>query len=95
MTIETRTTMELGDIQTFEFECKNCHKISSWPISETKHIPVSCECGGVHGTQWMPYGGDTHAALTGLMNLINRFAGANEPFNIRFGVKGLEMRKSS
>jgi hypothetical protein len=88
MTFETKTTMELGDIQTVEFECKKCHKISTWPIAAITQPPISCECGSPHSTYWMSRDGETSKAITHLLELIKRLAVANEPFNLRFGVKG-------
>jgi hypothetical protein len=99
MTIETRTTVEPRDIQTVEFECKKCNKVSSWPIGKITQPPTSCECGVPHSTHWMSPGGDTFTSITHLLDAIKRLAAAEagEHFRIRFGVNGIEreMRKSS
>jgi hypothetical protein len=67
MTIETKTTIELGDIQTIEFECKKCNRVSSYPIGKIASPPTSCDCGVPHHTQWMSHGGDTFMSTSRLM----------------------------
>jgi len=89
MTFETKTTMELTDIETVEFKCKKCSKVTSYPITAIKSPPTSCDCVQPHGTQWMSYGGDTFAAVNNLLVLIKRLAEADEQFTLRFGVKGI------
>ncbi len=86
MTVETKTTIELSDIMTVEFECKNCHAATSWPIGIAKIPPVSCACqSGV----WMAQGGETYTAIADLIALVRRLGKADkEAFSMRFGVKG-------
>lgn len=84
MTIETKTTVQLSDIRTVEFECKKCHSISSWPLEIAREVPVKCHC---DSEQWMAYGGDQYAAMARLLMLMQRFSTANnEPFVMRFGL---------
>lgn len=88
MTVETTTTIELGDIQAIEFECKNCHGIVKWPIKSFKQPPTECLCD--HRKQWMSVGGDTYAAIVRLTELIRRFGAVeNEPFLMKFAVSGV------
>lgn len=84
MTIETKTTVELSDIKTVEFECRNCHSISLWPLDVAKSPPISCHC---DGDQWMTHGGDMFASITRLIELMQRFSKTTkEPFVMRFGL---------
>jgi hypothetical protein len=93
MTIETKTTIQLSDINAFEFKCKNCNRIVTMPIGNGKNMPANCDCSG---PQWMPYGGDTHAGLVGVMNAIARFGQANnEPFSLRLVIDASSDRASS
>ena len=95
MTVETRTTVELGDIQTVEFECKKCGKVTSWPIGKITHPPTYCECGAPQYTMWMSQGGETFMAISSLLVVIKRFSSADEPFKLRFGIRGVSGRASS
>jgi hypothetical protein len=84
MTVETKTTIQLSDVTTIEFECVKCHMVSSYPLDIALHPQGSCVngCG-----EWMPFGGDTYRSLTHLIELMKRFAKAtNEPYIMRFGI---------
>jgi len=84
MTIETKTTIQLNDICTVEFECKKCHSQTVWPIGIAKSPPIKCHC---DEQQWMVHGGDQFMALSRLLQLIQRVSEAkNEPFIMRFGL---------
>lgn len=85
MTVETKTTIQLSDFATVEFECANCHSISSWPLNVAKFPPAKCHCSQ---ELWMPIGGDIYRNITDLIELIKRFAGSKgkEPFILRFGL---------
>jgi hypothetical protein len=94
MTIETKTTLQLSDLKVIEFECKNCHRILSWPLENFKEPPLNCDC-NARG-QWMPHGGDTFASIIKLIRSINQFSQANnEPFAIRFVVRGISDHAAS
>ena len=85
MTVETRTTIEFGDIETIEFECKNCHAIRAWPIDAFQAPPHDCTCGS---GQWMTVGGDTYAKIRHGMDFIRALATmTKEPFSIRLRIK--------
>ena len=82
MTVETKTTIQLSDICSVEFECKNCHSVSSWPLGIAKSPPVKCHCGQ---EQWMAVGGDDFTAIVTLLKLMQRLSAANnEPYIMRF-----------
>jgi hypothetical protein len=66
MTIETKTTIQLSDITGIEFECKNCHSVTSWPIAVAHNPLTRCHCGA---DQWMPHGSALYAAITDLITL--------------------------
>jgi len=92
MTIETKTTIQLCDIKTVEFECRRCHRIISWPIGAAGKPPVQCACDG--SGPWMSAGGETYRGLIELFGLMQRFAKTNgDEFTLRFGVEGLTERK--
>lgn len=85
MTVETKTTIELSDITTIEFECEKCHSISLWPLSRAKNPPTSCPC--TAGEQWMPINGDKQRAIANLISLIQMFSKTEgEPYTMRFGL---------
>ena len=85
MTVETKTTIQLSDIKTIEFECAKCHTVTSYPLELAKQAQGSCAngCG-----EWMPYAGDTYKSITQLIDLVKRFGNAtSEPYTLRFGIK--------
>jgi hypothetical protein len=93
MTVETKTTIQLSDIKAVEFECKNCHRVVSWPIQVVMKLPTECTCST---PQWMTIGGDMHQRLTSLIEQIRTLAKASgEPFVIRFAVEGVSGHVSS
>ena len=84
MTIETKTTIQVNDVLTVEFECANCHAITSWPVTVAKNPPTQCYCGK---GQWMVHGGPEYAAITDLIALLQQFRKAANPMYImRFGL---------
>ena len=86
MTIETKTTIELGDISTVEFECNACHSKTVWPLSVSKNPPAKCSCSE---KEWMTIGGDKYRDLAALISLLQRLAASRgEPFTLRLGLKG-------
>jgi hypothetical protein len=88
MTIETKTTIELSDVLNVEFECKNCHAVGIWPINNMKNPPVSCPC--QPGQQWMVHGSNEHSEILQLIELMRRYAKAeNRQFVMRFGLSAL------
>jgi hypothetical protein len=93
MTVETKTTVQLSDIASIEFECNNCHRIISTPLLAAKNPQTECECSS---QQWMTVGGDTYRQLTQLIILVQQFSGSrNEPFTMRFGLKSSASDRAS
>jgi len=85
MTVETKSTIEFGDIQTIEFECKNCHFVRSWPIDAFQAPPHECAC---DSGLWMALGGDTYSKIKHAVSFIHALkAMTKEPFSIRLGIK--------
>jgi hypothetical protein len=94
MTVETKTTIQLNDITTIDFECGKCHMITSCPIQSAQHPQAACACSPQE--QWMPYAGDTYRELSKLIELIKRFGGsAKEPYTLRFGIKNESLAHAS
>jgi hypothetical protein len=90
MTVETKTTIALDDITTVEFECKNCHTVTAYQIGAFRSPPIGCGCREGREGQWMTFGGDTYTAIANVADLMRRLAAAkNEPFVMRFGLKGV------
>lgn len=86
MTVETKTTIELSDIDSVEFECKHCHSVSAWPLSVARRPPARCHC--ENSPQWMVGGGDMDNNITRLIELMRRLSEAQkEPFTMRFAIK--------
>jgi hypothetical protein len=86
MTIETKTTIQLSDLTTVEFECKNCHAIGSWPIDVAKNPPTGCPCRT--DLPWMAHGGQQFAQIVDLIALVQKLGKADkELFVLRFVLK--------
>jgi hypothetical protein len=85
MTVEIKTTLQPSDVITVEFECAQCHSMTSWPLGVAKHPPMKCHCSD---QQWMTLGGETYCAITDIIALLQRFSKARkEPFVMRFGIR--------
>lgn len=85
MTVETRTTIQLSDVATIEFECGECSRVVSIPLLAARNPQTGCECSH---NQWMTIGGDTYRQLGQLILMMQQFSGSrNEPFKMRFGLK--------
>jgi hypothetical protein len=54
MTSETRTTIQLSDFKTVEFECRSCRSRIVRPVGGTQPLLLACpEC----GVTWVAYRG--------------------------------------
>ncbi len=85
MMAETRTSIQLSDIQTVEFECKKCRTVTAWPLGLQR--PPLVQCASCDAGQWMHYGGEMFVALSKLLDSMRRFSGAGEEaFIMRFGL---------
>ena len=86
MTIETKTTIQASDVLTVDFECVQCHSITSWPLAVAKHPPTCCHCNPEQ--QWMTFGGDKYRVITELVALLQQLSKTqNERFILRFGIR--------
>jgi len=84
MTIETKTTLQLSDIITVEFECAQCHAVTSWPLLVARNPPTRCRC---TEQDWMGKGSDMYSNISDLITLLQQFSKAkNGPFIMRFGI---------
>jgi hypothetical protein len=77
VTSETRTTIQLSDIQAIEFECRACHCRITRPMGGRQILMLICpEC----ETTWANYRGDMEI-LTKIASQIARLAGIDDPKN--------------
>src|SRR5579864_7613061 len=88
MAVETKTTIQLSDIVSVEFECQKCHSITTWPLAVAKQPQMSCACSS---TRWMSHGDEMFRGISDLLALVKRMgrASGKEPFIMRFGIQGL------
>jgi hypothetical protein len=80
MTVETRTTITLGDLTHVEFECGKCYVRTIRPLSDDTFVPATCPASGCDNKNWFTMGSQEHQDLRTLINLIHR---ATEPERIR------------
>jgi DNA-directed RNA polymerase subunit RPC12/RpoP len=86
LTIETRGLIQPQDITAVEFECRTCGSKVVRAIQDFKQVPARCEnC----DEQWIIWNSEAHAKLFNFIKRVGDFAGANEPYILRFEVKGL------
>ena len=77
MTSEVRTTIQLSDIRTVEFECLHCHSRIVRPVGGTQPLMLGCpEC----GDNWAHYRGDMEV-LTRLASQLAKLSGIDDPKN--------------
>lgn len=93
MTIETRATIQLGDILAIEYECPGCHAKSIRPINlpdkSANRVPVAC---GNCNAPWMTEHSQVTRDLATLLNLIAILGdgGTRLPFVLRLEVSGID-----
>lgn len=91
MTIETKATIQLGDVKSIEFECKNCHCLMTWPIETARQPPSEC-CGC--GVQFMNASDGSFRRLMELLSMIKDFSAAKSlPFALRLCIEGLAEKR--
>jgi DNA replicative helicase MCM subunit Mcm2 (Cdc46/Mcm family) len=87
MTIETRTTLELGDIQAIEFECGSCHTKIVFPIGQFKDPPTRCSACGERSGQWLVHGNADFSEIKNLVFIIQSISTRKqEKFAMRFQI---------
>jgi hypothetical protein len=65
MTISTKTTLDVSDIQAIEFECMSCHSKVTMPVNTFGGPPISCmTCESRE--QWFIPGSQDHANVVQL-----------------------------
>lgn len=87
MTVETKTTIELGDIKAVEFECADCGSKAVLPIAKLATPPMRCSfC--QKDTQWLAPGGRDYSDIVTLGRLIGWFSSGEKPkaFSLRLHV---------
>jgi len=83
MTIETRTTIQLGDITEAEIECGNCNTRIAWPLlTAEQFIPTHCKkCDRVFFVENSP----EHKDLQALLATINRYSERGH-YSLKFSI---------
>lgn len=90
MTAETRIVAKLSDIVLVRLECRNCRSAFSWPPSEWKRIPYTCQnC----DRPWVIHGSTDEAFIHNLKDSIVKLAKAETglPFELVFEFKRQEL----
>jgi hypothetical protein len=85
MTLETRTTIELGDIRAIEFECAACHARTAIPIEKFNQPPTRCS--SCDSKQWLVMGSQDWEDIRRFVGAIRFFSNrAPETFAIRIEI---------
>lgn len=92
MTIETKNTIELGDITAISYQCKNC-KATTVRLLDDKHI-VPGRCGNC-AQAWLSDGSTEHNLLKMLLSVLREFpkSSVNQHVAIRLEVAGINEEK--
>ena len=88
MTIETKGTIELRDISSFEFECAKCRSRIVLTVRTFKRVPTRCpDC----DTQWLMDAGEEHDGITQLLRRVQRAVNVeiDSHFTLKLGIRGL------
>lgn len=96
MTIETKTTIELQDVNAIEFECKECGSKITLSFDKFKQPPTRCSvC--ERGNQWLIPGDRNFADLMTLGRVIQWFHGQEKPqrFTLRLCLASSDDRASN
>jgi hypothetical protein len=95
MTIETKTTIEMRDIKTVEFECGTCHTKLVYDID--KFTSPMMFCNVCQPTKTLVADRSTEFQdIRHLIHLINRFAQLDPAlFRMRFDVTGLSVSREA
>jgi hypothetical protein len=96
MTIETRATIQLGDVLAVEYRCRTCQAKAVRPLAHfdengegrPHRVPIAC---GNCGAAWMMDLSSSDKGLETMFNLVAFFADPNHkmPFDLRLEVCGL------
>jgi DNA-directed RNA polymerase subunit RPC12/RpoP len=91
MTVETRTTIQLGDITEVEIECTKCHARIIWNPRDADHfIPLLCKkC----DTPFFIRNSQEHRDLLQLLSLINTYSHTGN-YHLRFSLGNPEATRS-
>lgn len=88
MTIEKRYLIEIKDVKSVEFECRQCHAKVVRNIEGFKSLPVMC---GNCDTQLVIPGSRDYVRLAELIKLIGDLAQDDgERFTLKLEVSGIE-----
>jgi hypothetical protein len=86
MTVETKTTIQLSDVDTVEFKCTACGSVYAIPIGIAQAPPMGCHCDA--DKHWLIGGDETYRGIMELLTLVKRFGKAQpKTFELRFGLK--------
>ena len=85
MTVETRTTIELGDINAVEFECKNCRTKTVRQLDKLQ-VPTSCDnC----GDRWFIDGNPESGELGFFIKKLQYYGSHDFRYALRFQIATL------
>jgi hypothetical protein len=84
MTVETKMTIEMGDIRAVVFECPTCKARISIPLTQDNHPPFKCRNGACPKIFFADSSLEWNE-LRNALGFLGRYAEAKElPFRIRF-----------
>ena len=88
MTIEIRTTIEMKDVLSLEFECSKCHAKISFPVGTFDAAPIRCTACGDKGEQWIIPGSGEWEDLKRLGQIVRWYSAEKpSPFRLRLELK--------
>jgi hypothetical protein len=91
MTVETKTTIALGDITHAEFECGKCHVRTTRPLSDDTFVPATCPTSSCDNKNWFSMGSQEHQDLRTLITLIHRYGARGNPaYKMRFELEAIK-----
>lgn len=84
MTVETRTTIELKDVEAVEFGCSKCGNRIIRQLTETPRVPMACDnC----GEAWFSGTGPENGQLGDFLRRLHRYGKDDSPCILRLHIK--------
>jgi hypothetical protein len=86
MALELNPTIELKDLSSVEFRCKNCGHASTRKLDDVLRLPVLC---GNCDSRWQMNEGHDGQELLRFLRDVRSYAAKERPYSLRFHVEGL------
>lgn len=92
MTIETRSTIGIGDITAIEYECLHCHCKTIRLLDDKHNVPLRC---GNCSSNWFADGSREHREICRLLDVLRNFPESSVKTQVAVKFEIRELPKTS